>query len=439
MKKHQTLGTRLGLVVAFLACCLLQLPLQAQDGQSGGEMPNRAASHPEGRHAPPTTGRLVGDHWTPYEPPSPESFPEGATIHLIVTGDTLWDLSASYLEDPFLWPQIWDVNQYISDSHWIYPGDPVLIPGKPTVISTGGATTEAMLPHGQLDLAATVPAASGPGALAAAHAPAASSSAMLPKMPMLSPVGGEVDVNCANYIVSDFQAPGLEISHREDGSRTILGTGDIVFLNRGMGDSLTPGDEFTVIQNEGLIFHPILDEAVGHSVRMLARVRVIALQENSATAEIVQACDAVRIGMHLVPYKELPIPLATPVGFRRFGVQLDVENAGYIVDVTPDKNIIGEGDIVNVDLGSENGLRPGDVLTVFREWVGEIEYASPDTYLDGVQARAELDRLEGLNPEGFAQSILGQMVVLMTEGNTATGKIVHSSREIELGDRVALN
>jgi hypothetical protein len=50
-----------------------------------------------------------------------------APVHTIVKGDTLWDLAAHYLGDPFLWPQIWERNPYIKDSHWIYPGDPVVI------------------------------------------------------------------------------------------------------------------------------------------------------------------------------------------------------------------------------------------------------------------------------------------------------------------------
>ena len=74
---------------------------------------------------PPKPLRLVGDHWTPYDPPT--ELPEGVTVHMIEAGDTLWDLAARYLGDPYLWPQIWEHNPYILDSHWIYPGDPLVI------------------------------------------------------------------------------------------------------------------------------------------------------------------------------------------------------------------------------------------------------------------------------------------------------------------------
>ena len=85
---------------------------------------------------PPTNLKLVGDHWTPWDPP-----PAGPDAYIIQKGDTLWDLSEQWLGDPFLWPQIWDENRYILDSHWIYPGDPLVIPGRPTVVPPGGPPT----------------------------------------------------------------------------------------------------------------------------------------------------------------------------------------------------------------------------------------------------------------------------------------------------------
>ena len=85
---------------------------------------------------PPTNLKKVGDHWTPWDPPE-----AGPDDYLIVKGDTLWDLAGKWLGDPYLWPQIWDENRYILDSHWIYPGDPLVVPGKPTVVPPEGPPT----------------------------------------------------------------------------------------------------------------------------------------------------------------------------------------------------------------------------------------------------------------------------------------------------------
>ena len=56
---------------------------------------------------------------------------EGST-HLVVTGETLWELAYRYYGDPFHWPTIFEANRTeIEDPHWIYPDEQFLIPGAP--------------------------------------------------------------------------------------------------------------------------------------------------------------------------------------------------------------------------------------------------------------------------------------------------------------------
>ena len=447
-----TSRTTSGFLKLATAATLLVVPLTisfgAADEPTGTEETKRRAVQDQSG-PPPKPLKLVGDHWTPYTPPDPEGFAAGSTVHLIVPGDTLWALAGRYLEDPFLWPLIWDANQYITDSHWIYPGDPLLIPGKPTVVAETGPPAVQLLeplPPGAGQPGTTeqvptfTPPAEPPQAFEPVPAPPRVEAPRLAEdtsASVLGPVADDVDIYCSSYIVDEYVPPGLMIGDSEDGAKRVLGEGDVVFLNHGLDARLAAGDEFTVLAREGIVTHPIFDEVVGESVRMVGRLRVIALQESSATAMIVQSCDAVSVGMDLVPFQEIAAPIATPVEFRQYGVQLDTGSAGYIVDGLMGRESLAEGDIVNIDLGADRGLRPGDVLTVFREWGGSMEFATDDMYVTGQQARAERRRQEQNAPENYAQTILGQMVILRTWPHTATGKIILSTREITLGDRVS--
>jgi len=49
--------------------------------------------------------------------------------YTVKSGDTLWDISSEFLQDPFKWTEIWNWNSYIDDPNLIYPGDKISIDG----------------------------------------------------------------------------------------------------------------------------------------------------------------------------------------------------------------------------------------------------------------------------------------------------------------------
>ncbi|MGZ8851554.1 MAG: LysM peptidoglycan-binding domain-containing protein, partial [Thermoanaerobaculia bacterium] len=70
------------------------------------------AAVPKQSSHPPRELHKVGDHWTPYNPPDPSTYPPNAKTHTIKQGDTLWALAQQFYGQPYLWPQLWEANTW---------------------------------------------------------------------------------------------------------------------------------------------------------------------------------------------------------------------------------------------------------------------------------------------------------------------------------------
>jgi LysM domain len=365
---------------------------------------------------PPQDLHLVDGHWTAWNPPAP---PPGEQVHVIAKGDTLWDLAARYYSDPYLWPQIWERNQYILDAHWIYPGDPLVLGPQVAPVDnlsqgtggpgTGGPGTDPNAPDGALS------------ADAAAGAPI--------------PLGAETDIYCQGYIgeleeqfpfeitgsEAEAQAliPGSAAGRRTGqnlaryGANTTvkfgLSTGDIVYVDGGRARGLSAGTQFTVVAPNEPVLHPVRHEVVGRYYRYLGRLRVLSVQENTGIAEIIHACDPITVGSFLTPFEPEPVPLGRPTAVRPVNFPAAAEklqSAPSIVYVRDNILALGEDHVVHIDLG-EDAATPGDVFTIYRE-----------------------------NRPGLPPVVLGELAVLSVHRRFAVAKILESRYPIYLGDRL---
>lgn len=334
---------------------------------------------------PPTDLKKVGDHWTAWDPPEP-----GPDAYIIQKDDTLWDLAGKWFNDPFLWPQIWDENRYILDSHWIYPGDPLVVPGRPTVVPEEGPppVTEVLPP------------------VTDEQPP---EEPVVPEPEPLQPVASQSDLYCSGFIAQGEHTPQLWIAGR-DIEREILGEGDVVFLNQGANHGVRAGDTFAILRWTEPVYHPTTNEELGTLVRRMGKARVMLAHDNTSTAVIEMSCEDIHEGDDLVPWETIPVPMMSSLPeFDRYDPTPSGGPTGQIVAARDDLAAVGAGHVIFTDLGQHAGAAPGDVLVLYRE-----------------------------RGEGLPRMMLGQAVVLTVETETSTAKIMNSTRESGIGDWVEI-
>jgi len=374
--------------LSVLVIAIALAPLAAAD-EAAKDAP-KATYDPHSR-PPKNLHQMPDGHWTPWDPPTA---PEGSKVHVVVKGDTLWGLSQQYLNNPYLWPQIWDQNRYVLDSHWIYPGDSMIIPS-PEVVPAGVPQTPT---------AAEQPMRVGEGETKRAEAPAPA-----PK-PHVYPIGDYQDAYCVAFVQeAPIQAPWI-VAPDEDDLQGIA-TGHVVYLNAGSAEGLNPGDKFTIVRDSGELQHPVTHARLGHRIDWRGQLMLIAVQEHTSTAEVTFACEDIRRGDQVIPFKEVSILTRnTRINGNlehRYTNTGSGKSEGYVILARDEQIALGQGNIVGVDLGPSD-VKAGDMLTIYRD-----------------------------NRSGptLPRQNLGEGVVLRTEGQTAIVRISASVREIYVGDR----
>jgi hypothetical protein len=369
--------------------------------------------------APPQNLHRVGDHWTAYNPPDPATYPADAKTHEIEAGNTLWSLAEQYYGNAYLWPQLWESNTWITDAHWIYPGDVLLVTGE-----AGEAAAAAGEAGEGTALSAVSPRSE---ALESSSFGADTTASGIPvaRLEVESrplPLGTESDIYCYGYIghpeepmpnfIESHEAVDIKyVPRQRDPERSgSAAEGDLVYVSGSAESGLTAGETYLAVIPGAIVHHPATGEVLGRRYEYAGQIRILCLDGERARAMVMQSCREIPIGARLKPMPQLPIPIARIPPLPQWCDPPSGRTSGYIVDSRGWELGSSEGNLVQIDLGSNDQLEPGDFLTVFR----------PSDRRD--QPR----------------QVIGQIGILTTQAETATAVIVHSRKEIEIGDQVEI-
>jgi hypothetical protein len=217
-----------------------------------------------------------------------------------------------------------------------------------------------------------------------------------------------------------------------------------VFLNKGASQGVKVGDEFQVIRpveellhNEWFVSQSVLMKAMGTTYEDEGRLRVVSVQQNTSTAEVVFSCNYVQRGDIAQPFTPRPAPtLKSETKVDPFAPSSGKAKA-MIVSTRFFGELASEGKIVYVNLGTAQGVKVGDYFRIFRYQGEQIEkaYQTPHTeyalFGFGAAPRPYLGT-------ELPRDILGEGVVLRLGKNAATVLITSSDLQIYPGDYVEL-
>lgn len=265
---------------------------------------------------------------------TPELRPDHPDRYVVVKGDTLWDISAKFLRDPWYWPEIWQVNPQIANPHLIYPGDVltlVYIDGRPRLMLERGGKLSPRIRSEPLEGA-------------------------IPTIPLevIAPflVGAQVvsqeEIDAAPYIVASV------------GEHIITGAGDRVYV-RGLDAAALP--RYNVFRPGGPYIDPVTDEVLGFEAVHVGLAN-LQRQGDPSTMLLSETNREAIDGDRLLPIQErevLPYFMPRPP-----------EQAvnGQIISVYDGVSQIGQYHVVAINRGIRDGLEPGHVLAIYR--AGEL-------------------------------------------------------------------
>ncbi len=383
-------------------------------------------------------------HYTPYNLPN---YPKDAKIHIVKSGDTLWDLAKTYLNNPYLWPQIWEKNSYITNPHWIYPGDPILIE-KPAVIGTSEKKVEATPEKATEEKAiSTKVKTEKPNGIEVLkrtirhEEEKIQNTLLIHKRQNKIYYGSKRELYGTGFITKEMvKMDAFIIGAEDEDHERYLGEGEIVYLNKGMNQNVVPGAKFEIIRNTGKVFNPITKKFVGYYYKQIGILKVLISHDTNSIAKIEYATDAAFIGDGLLNYEKKNFI----EGNRNYKMTRFMEDTGKatgnVVFIENYKTFAGQEEVIYLDLGKNSGIKPGDYVSIYTRYgkykvEGELGRTISQTNFKPSKAKDfKRQKKIALKNRNIPRVINGDAIVLEVYDTACKAIIVENRKPIHIGD-----
>jgi hypothetical protein len=264
--------------------------------------------------------------------------------HVVVTGDTLWGISGKFLQHPWCWPQVWDLNrEQIGNPHWIYPGQIVYFDRAAGRLRLG-------TPVGSSEPAAP------------------SSDGRVGPQIRTANVNGRAISSIPANVIEPFLSKPLVITENEmkenprimatQEGRVVVGKGDHAYVR---GD-LKGEKSFQVFRPGTAMKDPDTQKIIGYQAVYLGSVKVTHTRktdDGADTVEVVSAVEEMAVGDRLSPTEPTPLINYVPHAPAQ-------PTSARIISIYEGVNNAGQNQIVSINRGRQSGVDIGTVLSLYR-------------------------------------------------------------------------
>ena len=263
--------------------------------------------------------------------------------YTVVKGDTLWDISGVFLNEPWYWPEIWQVNPQIENPHLIYPGDVlnlIYVDGRPYITRNKyGKRTIRLSPQIRYE----------------------ELNKAIPTIPLdiIAPYLTE------NILLApgQYSASPYIVSINDDDHLTASADSTIYVMGIGRENKQK---DFGIYRKGRAYRSPNSNQVLGYEAIYLGGA--VMERPGSPATLYVQSSKAEILKGH----RTIAIDNNQIVNANFLPKKGSITRPGNIIGVLtngrqPGVSIVGAMDVIIIDLGSEDGVEKGDVLNIYKK------------------------------------------------------------------------
>jgi hypothetical protein len=252
-------------------------------------------------------------------------------------------------------------------------------------------------------------------------------------------------VYCSNFVTSDrLGGESRMISGEESDTKLVFALRDLVSINKGANQGVHIGDRYSVFRPEEdparvqwFKWQNKLMKAMGTLYKDTGQLKVVNVQPNVSVAEVIFACDYLQRGDFISPLQDRPSPPYKPAEAFDIFAPVSGKSVGMLVVGKEFAQVYGKFSTVYVNLGTNQSVKVGDYLRIFRYQGSHAELApNYDDYQYSMYGFGTTPVKYKWND--LPRDVLGEGIVLNVGPNSSTILVTVARMDIYAGDYVEI-